>query len=137
MSCLCVRDGKHALRKREAVDLSLQDALKPPVTRSLGLTSPHFLGDAEPNVVATEVLKVPERVNVAVPPTGRSTDAAIGPLVGPAGHTAPPAAAHVHDSPVISGPGVSLTMTPATFDGPRLVATMVQATELPTTKEPV
>ena len=88
------------------------------------------------DTVETGVAKVPESVKVAVDPTGRSTDVAIGPAVGPLGHVAPPAPTQVQESPVISGPGMSLMPTPTALDGPRFVATIVHWTVVPTTKEP-
>jgi hypothetical protein len=67
---------------------------------------------------------VPLTVNVAVPPTGRSTEALMLPLPD-AGHAAPPLAAHVHVAPVNAAGNVSVTLDAGAADGPAFEATMV------------
>ena len=67
---------------------------------------------------------VPVTVNVAEPPTGRSTDALMLPLPL-AGQVAPPPAVHVHVAPVSAAGMVSATVAAVTAEGPVLLATIV------------
>ena len=71
-------------------------------------------------------------VNVAVPPTGRSTAALMLPLPD-AGHVAPPAAEHVQVAPVSAAGNVSATFEPGAAEGPAFEATIVYVTGVPGT----
>ncbi len=63
-------------------------------------------------------------VNVAVPPTGRFTEALMLPLPE-AGQVPPPAPTQVHVAPVSATGSVSATVAPVTALGPALDATIV------------
>jgi hypothetical protein len=67
---------------------------------------------------------VPLTVNVAVPPTGRSTEALMLPLPD-AGHVAPPLTEQVHVAPVSAAGNVSVTFDAGAADGPAFDATIV------------
>lgn len=67
---------------------------------------------------------VPVTTNVAVAPTGRSTDALMLPLPD-AGHVAPPATAQVHVAPVSAAGKLSVTFEPGAADGPAFDTTIV------------
>lgn len=67
---------------------------------------------------------VAETVNVAEPPTGRSTEALMSPLPL-AGQAAPLLAEHVQVTPVSAAGIVSATVAAVTADGPALLATIV------------
>jgi hypothetical protein len=71
-------------------------------------------------------------VNVAVPPTARSTTALMSPLP-PAGHVDPALAAQVQVAPVSDAGRRSWTTAPTEADGPALVATIVYVTGVPGT----
>ena len=67
---------------------------------------------------------VPLTVNVAVPPTGRSTVVAMSPEPAASLHVAPPASRQVQVTAERSAGIVSSTAAPATFDGPSLPTTI-------------
>ena len=71
-----------------------------------------------------EALIVPVTVNVAVPPTGRSTEALMLPLPL-AGQVAPPLAEQVQVTPESAAGIVSVTVAAVTADGPLLPTTIV------------
>ncbi len=75
---------------------------------------------------------VPLTTNVAVPPTGRSIDVLMLPLPD-AGHTALPAAEHVHVAPVNAAGKVSVKLEAGAAEGPALDATIVYVAEVPGT----
>jgi hypothetical protein len=75
-----------------------------------------------PVAVATTVAEI---VNVADPPTGRSTMVAMLPLPLPAAQDPPPAGTHVHVTPESDAGMVSVTGAAVTADGPALAATIV------------
>ena len=70
-------------------------------------------------------MTVPVTVNVAVPPTGRSTVALMLPDARRAAHVAPPAPTQVQVAPVSAAGNVSVTVAPVTADGPAFAATIV------------
>ena len=86
-------------------------------------------GTATVTVLATEPLAagstVAVNVNVADPPATRSTVVATEPVPEVLAQEFGAVAAHVHDADVTAAGNTSLTVTPATFDGPRLVTTIV------------
>ncbi len=75
-----------------------------------------------PVAVATTVAEI---VNVAAPPTGRSTVVLMLPLPLPAAHDAPPPTVHVHVAEASEAGKVSVTGAARTADGPTLPATIV------------
>jgi hypothetical protein len=80
----------------------------------------------------TELLTVPEAeratvavaVNVAVPPTGRSTDEVLMFPVPDAGQLDPAEGTHVHETPVNEAGNASATLAPTTHVGPLFAATI-------------
>jgi hypothetical protein len=75
---------------------------------------------------------VPVTTNVAVAPTGRSTEALMLPLPE-AGQVAPPAPEQVQVAPVNAAGNVSVTVDPGAADGPAFETTIVYTATLPGT----
>jgi hypothetical protein len=81
---------------------------------------------------AAEPATVPEIVKVTLSPTARSTSAARSPLpFGGTGQLDPGSAAHVQVAPAICAGIGSVTVAPATADGPAFVTTTVYTTGSP------
>ena len=74
---------------------------------------------------------VPVKVNVAEPPTGRSTASMIDPTPPDVPHVPPPLPRHVHVAPEIAAGTRSITVAPSTSLGPLFDATIVYETTPP------
>src|SRR6185295_5296893 len=74
---------------------------------------------------------VPVRVNVAEPPTGRSTASTIDPAPPEVAQVPPPLPRHVHVAPEIEAGTRSITVAPLTSLGPLFDATIVYETTPP------
>ena len=74
-------------------------------------------------------------VNVATPPTGRSTVVSIEPVPEPVVHTPPDDPTQVQLAPISVLGTVSTTCAPTTVDGPALATVIVYATVLPATTD--
>ena len=86
-------------------------------------------GTAAVTVLTTEPLAagstVAVNVSIADPPDTRSTVVSIEPVPAASSQTFGVVAPHVHDAAVNAAGNTSLTVTPATFEGPRFVTTIV------------
>ena len=86
-------------------------------------------------VPVAEALTVAVTVNVTDAPTGRLTEALMLPEPLTAGHEPPPAAAHVHATPLNDTGIVSTTVAAGAAEGPAFEATIVYVTDVPGTFE--
>jgi hypothetical protein len=100
------------------------------VTPAAGATVAVFANAVAPSVELAAT--VPVRVNVAVPPTARSTEALMLP-VPLAGHVEPAEAVQVQVRPVKFAGAVSVTVAANAAEGPALDATIVYVLSVPAT----